>query len=58
MDVLTKPLGRLWLMELKKMIDMEGVLGLAAGLWKELLSNLLLPYVNARQGAGAKRAPC
>ena len=35
-DVLTKPLGRLRLTELKKMIDMEGVLGLAAGLGEEL----------------------
>jgi len=31
-DVLTKPLGRLRFMELKKMISMKGVLGLAAGL--------------------------
>ena len=56
-DVLTKPLGRLWFTELKKMIDMEGVLGLTAGLGKELLSNMLLPCVNARQGQ-APRAPC
>ena len=50
MDVLTKPLGRLRIMELKKMIGMEGVLGLAAGLEEELLCNLLLPCVNAWQG--------
>ena len=31
-DVRTKPLGRLRLTELKKMIGMEGFLGLAAGL--------------------------
>ena len=31
-DVLTKPLGRLRLMELKEMIGMEGVQGLAVGL--------------------------
>ena len=31
-DVLTKPLGRFRLTELKKMIGMERVLGLAAGL--------------------------
>ena len=36
-DVLTKPLGRLRLMELKKMISMEGVQGIAVGLGKELL---------------------
>ena len=42
-DALTKPLGRLRFTELKKMIGMEGVLGLAAGLREELLSNLLLP---------------
>ena len=35
-DILTKPFGRLRLTELKKMIGMEGVLGLAAGLGKEL----------------------
>ena len=42
-DVLTKPLARLQLTELKKMIGIEGVQGLAAGLGKELLSNLPLP---------------
>ena len=46
-DVLTKPLDRLWFTELKKMIGMVEVLGLAAGLEKELLSNLMLPCVNA-----------
>ena len=35
-DVLTKPLGRLRFTELKKMIGMVEVLGLAAGLGKEL----------------------
>ena len=35
-DVLTKPLGHLWFTELKKMIDMVEVLGLAAGLGEEL----------------------
>jgi len=34
-----------------------GVLGLAAGLGEELLSNLLLPCMNARQEAGAKVSP-
>ena len=48
MDVLTKPLGRLRLMELKEMIGIEGVQGLAVGLGKELLDNLLLPCVNTR----------
>ena len=33
-DVLTKPLGHLRLMELKDMIGMEGVQGLAVGLGK------------------------
>ena len=36
-DVLTKPLGRLRLIELKEMIDMEGVQGIAVGLGEELL---------------------
>ena len=54
-DVLTKLLGRLRLMELKKMIGMVEVLGLAVGLGKELLSNLLLPCVNARQGASVEK---
>ena len=49
-DVLSKPLYRLRLTELKKMIDMDGVLGLTAGLEEEWLSNLLLPCMNARQG--------
>ena len=35
-DVLTKPLGRLRFTELKKMIDMVEVVGLAAGLREEL----------------------
>ena len=35
-DVLTKPLGRLRFTELKKMIDMVEVLGLAIGLGEEL----------------------
>ena len=35
-DVLTKPLGRLRFTELKKMIDMVEVLGLAVVLGKEL----------------------
>ena len=40
------------------MIGMEEVLGLAAGLGEELLSNLLLPSVKARQGkAMSKRLP-
>ena len=57
-DVLTKPLDRLRLTELKKMIGMEAVLGLAAGLGEELLINLLLLCVNARQGKAApKRLP-
>ena len=34
-DVLTKPLGRLRLTELKEMIDMEGVQGLAVGLGED-----------------------
>ena len=53
-DVLTKPLRRLRLMELKEMIGMEGVLGLAAGLGEKLLSNLLLLCMNARQGQTPK----
>ena len=57
-DVLTKPLGHLRLTELKKMIGMEGVLGLAAGLGEELLDNLLHSCVNTRQGKVApKRLP-
>ena len=35
-DILTKPLGRLRFMELKKLIGMVDVLGLAAGLEEEL----------------------
>ena len=35
-DVFTKPLGRLRFMELKKMIDIVEVLGLAAGLGEDL----------------------
>ena len=35
-NVLTKPLGRLRFTEMKKMIDMVEVLGLAAGLREEL----------------------
>ena len=34
-DVLTKPLGRLRLTELKEMIGMEGVQGLAVGLGED-----------------------
>ena len=34
-DVLTKPLGRLRLTELKEMIGMKGVQGLAVGLWED-----------------------
>ena len=52
LDVFTKPLGRLRLMELKKMIGIEGVQGLAAGLGKELLSNLLLPLCERTAGTG------
>ena len=37
MDVLTKLLGHLCLMELKEMIGMEGVKGIAVGLGEELL---------------------
>ena len=36
-DVLTKPLRRLRLTELKEMIGMEGVQGIAVGLGEELL---------------------
>ena len=46
-DVLTKPLGRLRFTELKEMIGIEGVQGLATGLEEEWLTNLLLPCVNA-----------
>jgi len=46
-DVLTNPLGRLRFTELKKIIGMVEVLGLATGLGEELLSNLLLPCMNA-----------
>ena len=53
-DVLTKPLDRLQFTELKKMISMVEVLGLAAGLGEELLNNLLLPCMNARQGQTSK----
>ena len=57
-NVLTKPLIRLRFMELKKMIGMEGVLGLAAGLGEELLSNLLLPLCERTAGEGsAEKAP-
>ena len=51
-DVLTKPLGRLRLTELKKMIGIEEVLGLAAGLRKELLDNLLHPLYECAAGEG------
>ena len=55
-DVLTKPLGRLRLTELKKMIGMEGVQELAAGLREELLSNLLLPLCERTAGTdGAEK---
>ena len=56
-DVLTKPLGRLWFMELKKMIGMVEVIGLAAGLEKKLLSNLLLSSERAA-GQASKGLPC
>ena len=57
-DVITKPLGRLRLTELKEMIGMEGVQGIAVGLGEELLDNLLLPCVNTQQGkAASKRLP-
>ena len=57
-DVLTKPLRRLRLMELKEMISMEGVQGIAVGLGEELLDNLLLPCVNTQQGkTDPKRLP-
>ena len=57
-DVLTKLLGRLRLTELKEMISMEGVRGIAVGLEKELLDNLLLSCVNTQQGkATPKRLP-
>ena len=56
-DVLTKPLGRLWFTELKKMISMVEVLGLAAGLGKELLSNLLLSSVRSSRGRRRKGSP-
>ena len=57
-NVLTKPLGRLRLTELKEMIGMEGVQGTAVGLREELLDNLLLPCVNTQQGKAAlKRLP-
>ena len=39
------------------MIGMAEVLELAAGLGKELLSNLLLTCVNARQEQALKRLP-
>ena len=55
-DVLTKPLGRLRLTELKEMIGIEGVQGIAVGLGKELLDNLLLPC-NARQGKATPKRP-
>ena len=38
-DVLTKPLGRLRLIELKEMIGMERVQGIAVGLGEELLES-------------------
>ena len=56
--VLTKPLGRLRFTELKEMIGMERVQGLAVGLGKELLDNLLLSCVNTQQEKAApKRLP-
>ena len=45
-DVLTKPLGRFRLTELKEMIGMEGIQGIAVGLGEELFDNLLLSCVN------------
>ena len=56
-DVLTKPLGRLRLTELKEMIGMEGVKGIAVGLGKELLDNLLLLCVNTQQGKPTPKRP-
>ena len=56
-DVLTKPLGRLRLMDLKEMISMEEVQGIAVGLGKELLDNLLLPCMNTQQGNAASKRP-
>ena len=56
-DVLTKPLGRLRLAKLKEMIGMEGVQGLAVGLGEELLDNLLLHCMNARQGKAVPKRP-
>ena len=57
-NVLTKPLGRLRFTELKEMIGMEGVQGIAVGLGEELLDNLLLPCVNTQQGKTTpKRLP-
>ena len=52
-DILNKPLGLLRLTELKKMIGMEGVQGLAAGLGEKLLSNLLLHLCERTAGAGS-----
>jgi hypothetical protein len=54
-DVLTKPLGRLRFTELKELIGMEGVQGLAVGLGKELFNNLLFPCMNVRQGKVAPK---
>ena len=54
-DILTKPLERLRFMELKEMISMEGVQGLAVGLGEELLDNLLLPCVNTQQRKAAPK---
>ena len=57
-DVLTKPLGRLRLTELKEMIGIKGVQEIAVGLEEELLDNLLLACVNTQQGkAKPKRLP-
>ena len=56
-DVLTKPLGCLRFTELKEMIWMEGVQGLAVGLGEELLDNLLLSCVNTQQGKAAPNWP-
>ena len=56
-DVLTKPLDRLRFTELKKMIGMVKVIGLAARLGEELLSNLLLSSVRRGRGRHRKGSP-
>ena len=56
-DVLTKPPVRFRLTELKEMIGMEGVQGIAVGLEEELLDNLLLLCVNTQQGKPTPKRP-